>query len=139
MEGTYTKRYHNCYALILQLSKSERLFLDFITEKMDEENIIANNKATHDSFNALLLYFKQTPYKSSTIHKCFSRLSKLELIKNIKGKRGLYMVNPIFFHNKEDVNGVTERAKLIRNELEKSHKEAINNSRHKKLSNKDSL
>lgn len=129
VESLSTKRYFNSFYLISQLSKAERLFLDFITEEMDESNFIVNNPITHEKFNDLLKSFKIKEYSDSTIHKCFSKLKRLEILLSIKGKRGTFQINPLFFFNGEE----EERESLIRRNLEKDFIDPLKEKRHKEI------
>lgn len=99
---------------------------------MDEKNIIANNKATRDNFNALIKQTGGETYSESTIQKSFSVLAKKDLIYPIKGKRGLYQVSLYhFFKGSEE-----ERKILIRQQLEKINYIKVNKHRHELLSKK---
>lgn len=109
--------------------------LDFLCEIMDDQNQIANNEQVRNEFNALLSKVTIPRYSESTIHKSFSRLSKLELLLIESKKRGVYKVNPLYFSRGED-SGNTNRNKMIRNDFEKYSKEIVNKYRHGKLSNK---
>lgn len=108
----------------MKLSRSERIFLDFITEEMDDDNYITNSIQIRQRFNALLKKVGQDTYSDSTIHKCFSGLTKHNLITKMKG-RGLYQVSPIFFYKGSE----EDREKLIRKNLELLNKEPINKYR----------
>lgn len=108
----------------MRLSKSERIFLDFITEEMDDQNLITNGFQTRNKFNNLLRKLGQDEYTDSTIHKCFSGLANQHLITKRKG-RGLYQVSPLFFFKGSE----EERVKLIRQNLEEINKIPINSYR----------
>lgn len=112
----------------MQLSKAERIFLDYITEEMDDQNFITNCALIRNKFNALLKKMGQETYADSTIHRCFSNLAKHNLIEKIKG-RGLYQVSPVFFFKGSE----EQRAKVLRAILERINKQPINNLRHKLL------
>jgi hypothetical protein len=128
VESAFTKRYFNSLPLLMQLSKSERIFLDFITEEMDDHNFVTNSILIRTKFNALLKKMGQETYADSTIHRCFSNLSKLELIEKVKG-RGLYQVSPVFFFKGSE----EQRGKVLRAILERINKQPINSLRHKLL------
>lgn len=112
----------------MKLSKSERIFLDFITEEMDDHNFITNSSQVRDKFNSLLSKIGQEIYSDTTIHRCFANLTKSHLISKMKG-RGLYQVSPVFFFRGSE----EQRAKVLRNILEAINKEPINKHRHKLL------
>jgi hypothetical protein len=115
-----------------KLSKAERLLLDFITEFMDEDNIIHNNAITRDNFNKLLKRISFPEYSQSTLNKCFSGLAKHHLIYKTKGKRGAYKVEPLYFFK----GSQEDRVKMVRDKVEELNKIPINKHRHKLLSNK---
>jgi hypothetical protein len=115
----------------MKLSRSERIFLDFITEEMDDDNLITNSVQIRDKFNQLLLKIGQDQYSNSTIHKCFSGLAEHHLLNKKKG-RGLYQVSPLFFYKGSE----EDRAKIIRNDLEEINKIPINKYRHEGIMRK---
>lgn len=125
VEGAFTKRYFNSLLLLMKLSRSERIFLDFITEEMDNHNFITNSIQVRDKFNALLHKIGQETYSNTTIHRCFSNLAKNNFILKCKG-RGLYQISPVFFFKGSE----EDRAKVLRAILEKINKEPINKLRH---------
>lgn len=110
--------------LLMQLSKADRIFLDFITEEMDDYNFISNSIQVRNKFKSLLKKIGQEPYSDSTINRCFANLTQINLILKMKG-RGLYQVSPVFFfHGSEE-----QRAKVLRSILEAINKEPINKLR----------
>ena len=108
----------------MQLSKAERIFLDYITEEMDDNNLVTNCLQTRQKFNNLLKKIGQESYSDSTIHRCFSGLSNYHLITKQAG-RGLYQVSPIFFFKGTE----EQRVKAIRKQLELANKKPINKLR----------
>lgn len=128
VEATFTKRYHNSLLLLMKLTRSERIFLDFITEEMDEHNYITNSPQIRNKFNLLLRKMGQDEYATSTIHKCFSSLCKSELLLAAPG-RGSYQVSPVFFFRGTE----EQREKVLREILERIKREPINALRHKLL------
>lgn len=110
----------------MQLSKSERILLDFLTEEMDDKNFISNSVQVRDKFNKLLKKMGQDTYADNTIHKCFKKLTDVELARKTRG-RGTYQINPIYFFK-----GTEEmRQKTIREQLEELNKKPINKLRQK--------
>lgn len=105
----------------MKLTRAERILLDFITEEMDENNLISNSFQIRGRFNALLIRIGQEPYSASTIHKCFGGLYENYLLTKKKG-RGLYQVSPLFFYKGSE----EERVKLIRTNLEEINRIPIN-------------
>ena len=108
----------------MRLSRAERIFLDFITEEMDDHNFITNSIQTRNKFNALLVKIGQEPYSDSTINRSFANLTKYHLIMKMKG-RGLYQISPVFFFKGPE----EQRAKVLRKILEAINKEPINKLR----------
>lgn len=109
----------------MKLSKADRIFLDFITEEMDDNNFITNSIQVRNKFNMLLKKIGQEEYSTTTIHRCFSNLAKFELLLKYKG-RGAYQVSPVFFFRGSE----EQRAKVLREILERIKKEPINKLRH---------
>lgn len=124
IECAFVKRYFSSIVILMRLSRSERIFLDFITEEMDENNYITNSFQVRQRFNALLKKVGQETYSDSTLHKCFSGLAEHNLLYKMKG-RGLYQVSPLFFYKGSE----EERAKLIRQQLEEINRIPINDFR----------
>lgn len=121
---TFTKRYNNSILLLMRLSRAERIFLDFITEEMDDNNYITNSFQIRNKFNALLKKVGQDQYAENTIHKTFKNLVETHLLKNCIG-RGLYQVNPLFFFKGTE----EDRQKCIRKNLEELNRLPINKFR----------
>lgn len=115
-----------------KLSRAERLMLDFITEKMNLKNIVYNNPDTHVQFNKLNKKLGISPYSSSTIHKCFSALSKQTLIYKVQGKRGMYKVNPIYYYKGSE----EDREGDIRKMLEEPFMKELEGYRHSEIKKK---
>lgn len=110
----------------MRLSRSERIFLDFITEEMDENNYITNSLQIRNKFNAIFSRAGQTPFSDKTVQRCFTGLLGAEILRKSKG-RGLYQVNPLFYFKGAEI----ERQKLIRKQLEEINRIAINSHRQK--------
>lgn len=126
VEVEFVKRYNNSILLLMKLNKAERVLLDFITEEMDDQNIIVNSAPFRNKFNFLLKKIGQETYADNTIHKCIKGLNESHLLIKIKG-RGCYQVSPIFFFK-----GTEEaRQKLIRKNLELPNMEPVNKLRQK--------
>lgn len=133
IEATHVKRYYNTLLLMMKLSKAERIFLDFLTEEMDDQNFVSNTILLRAKFNSLLKKIGQSEYSDSTIHRCFSNLTKYEILQKSEG-RGAYQVSPIFFFNGSE----EQRVKVLRDQLELINKEQINAYRRGELIRKAS-
>lgn len=132
VESAFTKRYFNSLPLLMRLGRAERIFLDFITEEMDDHNFITNSAQTRNKFNALLKRIGQETYSDSTINRSFANLTKHHLIIKMKG-RGLYQISPVFFFKGPE----EQRAKVLRNLLEAINKEPINKLRREHFIGRD--
>jgi hypothetical protein len=132
VESAFTKRYFNSLPLLMRLGRAERIFLDFITEEMDDHNFITNSAQTRNKFNALLKKIGQETYSDSTINRSFANLTKHHLIIKMKG-RGLYQISPVFFFKGPE----EQRAKVLRNLLEAINKEPINKLRREHFIGRD--
>lgn len=124
VEAAFTKRYYNSILLLMKLSRAERIFLDFITEEMDDYNRVTNSAQLRNKFNSLLKKTSQETYTDGTLHRCFNSLVKHELAYKEKG-RGLYQISPLFFFKGSE----EQRAKVIRERLEIINKDPINQYR----------
>jgi hypothetical protein len=78
----------------MQLTRAERIFL-ILLQRNGRENYISNSTLVRQKFNNLFKSTGQEPFTDNTIHRCFSGLAKVELLRKAKG-RGLYQVNPLF-------------------------------------------
>lgn len=115
----------------MKLTRAENILLYFITEEMDDDNLISNSPQIRNRFNQLLLKIGQDQYSTSTIHKCFSGLADNHLLTKKKG-RGLYQVSPLFFYKGSE----EDRQKLIRKDLEEDNIIPINKYRHELIMKK---
>jgi hypothetical protein len=86
---------------------------------MDEKNYISNSTLVRQKFNNLFKSTGQEPFTDNTIHRCFSGLAKVELLRKAKG-RGLYQVNPLFLKE------VKSKGKVIREQLEEIELQSMN-------------
>lgn len=126
VEGSYSKRYANTISLIVKLSPSSNVLLNFILEEMDERNYIGNTKVLKERLNKLLQDSGLKTYTSNTINKSFSELHEFKiLLRPLKKSRGLYQVNPEYFFNGTE----KEREKAIRTYLEDRNRKMVNTYR----------
>jgi hypothetical protein len=122
----HTKRFHNSIGLMARLSKCARILLDFITENMNEENLIENNSNLKTEFNKLLVQTGNEGYGDNMINRAFTELSGRSLITKQK-RRGLYQINPLFFCN----NTLPERNSQLVKMFEEPWDEKVNKARSK--------
>lgn len=128
VETTFFKRYYNSIFLLMQLSKSERVLLDYIVEEMDEKNYVTNSIQLRRKLNYMLTKIGQETYADSTFQKSFKHLCEISLVIKTKG-RGLYQINPLYFFKGTE----EERQKTIRINLEELNKTPINKLRRELL------
>jgi len=101
----HTKRYHNCLMLLAGLTGCARDLLDYLTENMDKDNMVANTKATREKFietisNLTIKEIPPTNYKDDTVSKAFQRLADKGLL--VSKGRSSYQVDPTFFMKNDD-------------------------------------
>ena len=115
----------------MQLSRAERVLLDFVVEEMDDWNYFTNSIQLRSKLNFLLDRIGQETYADSTVQKCLKTLTDLTLLEKCNG-RGVYQVNPLYFFKGTE----EERQKMIRKNLEAPNIIPINKERHQILSKK---
>jgi hypothetical protein len=133
VEGVSTKRYHNSIALLAKLSKCARILLDFIVERMDENNFVNNNNLLKKDLNILLQKIGQPTYGGITVNKAFTELSSMEIVFKDHRRKGTYQVSPYFFFNGSEA----KRQKVIRDILERPNKAWVNRYRKMLLEQKE--
>ena len=115
----------------MQLSKSERILLDFLVEEMDDHNHVSNTYQIRNKINGMLKKMGCEQYADNTFQKGFKKLTETTLLIKKKG-RGLYQVNPLYFF----IGSEEQRQKEIRKNLEEINKDPINKERRRILSKK---
>lgn len=110
----FTKRYHNCLYQLAGLNSSCRDLLDYLCERMDENNMVHSNKAIREDFVDFIstITSGSVVYSDVTVKKAFATLSYKSLL--LPRTRGSYQVNPEFFFRREE----EERLRQIRLVLE---------------------
>lgn len=111
---SHTKRYHNCLYLLAGLSSCARDVMDFVTEQMDEQNMISTNSYLRGKFREFIAKTTggRVDYCDSSVKKAIRVLVEKGLI--IPVKRGYSRVNPSYFWKNDE----TGRLQSIRLELE---------------------
>ncbi len=134
IECSATKRYHNTLMLLFSLPECSRNLMDYIMDKMTDDNIVNSNQYTRDLFNSNIYsawfeHFKldvkkkqssnfgldanelalKKKYSDITIRKAFSTLKEKGLI--LQQTRGVYMVNPEYFFKKSESSRI-EKVKM---------------------------
>jgi hypothetical protein len=121
VEMNYVRRYKNCVYLLCQLSTCARTLMDYISEHMNDENLIRHDKIMRDEFVRFIEDITQGKviYGHDAIKKAVLSLKEKNLI--IPQARGVFLVNPEFFMKNDD----TKRIDMIRMMLEFSATEEI--------------
>lgn len=105
-----TKRFHNCLYLILGLTKLQRLLMDWVSEEMDERNIIRNDKYTRSVFikfiSELLIDGENKTYRDESVNNAFHGLYTSGLLLPVT--KGVYQVNPEYYWKGSDVSRIQE-------------------------------
>ncbi len=101
---TGTKRFHDCLYLILGVNKLQRVLMDWLSEEMDDKNMVKNDKYVRTqfiNFVADLIYDgKKNEYKDQSVANAFHGLFKHGLL--IQHSRMYYQVNPLYYWRGND-------------------------------------
>lgn len=107
---TGTKRFHNCLYLILGLSKLQRVLMDWVSEEMDDRNIIRNDKYVRGVFikfiEDIVIDGEKKTYKDDSVNNAFHGLKTAGLL--IPMTKGVYQVNPKYYWSGSDVTRLQE-------------------------------
>lgn len=99
-----TKSFHNCLYLILGVNKLQRILMDWISEEMDDRNMIRNDTHTRGMFANFLTEIQidgQTvKYEDQSIANAFHGLFKSGLL--IRHTKSVYQVNPKYYWRGSD-------------------------------------
>lgn len=113
VDRNYTKSYHAATAMLMILTASARVVLDKAVESMDESNHIVNSPMFKKELSSIAEAYGKT-MSDNTVNKAFSELAKEGFLLKTD-KRGLYKVNPLFYHK----GTMADRIKSITKDLEK--------------------
>lgn len=93
----YTKRYQNNLYLLAELPACANTLLNYLSEAMDESNIVTSNSLSRKDFIDFVNYVThgKVLYADSTVKMSLSQLIKKKLL--IQVSRGSMMVNPEYF------------------------------------------
>ena len=110
---SHSKRYHNSLYLLAGLSMCARNLMDYITEEMNEENLVYTNAYFRKGFIKTLQGTTNNGvvYSDSSVKKALGLLTSKGLIRNLQ--RGASRVNPKYFWKNDD----TDRVQAISMEL----------------------
>lgn len=108
---TSTKRFHNCLYLILGLSKAERLLMDWISEEMDDKNMIRNDEYSRKAFISCLEKIvsegKPLTYTQQSVNTAFKGLCDAGLLRRYS--KSVYQVDAMYYwkgDEKERINTI---------------------------------
>jgi len=106
VETDFVKRYYNVFAILAGLNPCCRDLMDYLTEVMDEDNVVRSDEYSRQNFLQVLK--EQTlqtngefvEYSDSNIKKAFQVLTDRKCL--IKLNKGLYKVNPEIYFKKNN-------------------------------------
>ena len=106
----YVMRFGKSLALTAVLTKTENLFLMFLTEEMGDDNLFKYSAELRKRFNLYMssLLDKDQPFSERTMKNCLEKLKEEQALIST-GKRGWYYVNPLYF-----AKCLIERDRLIK-------------------------
>lgn len=116
VEGSFTKRYHNTLALLSGLSPCAMYLLNYLTEKMDEDNVVVNSTELKKGFNKAIKEGNPKGYSDTAINRAFKEMTNVNFLIKLKRVRGKYRVNPLYFFNGDE----NARKKMVRHDFEQS-------------------
>lgn len=125
IEGDFVKRFSGVVGTLMGLTPSSNALLIYLTEIMDDRNRVRNTTQLKKEFNSYLKRSKLKCFSDTTINRSFKDLADKNILYKLKRLRGLYRVNPEFFHR--DTHD--QRIQLLRFDLEKNSFYAINTMR----------
>lgn len=102
-----TKKYHNCLYILMSMDGCPRNLIEYLAEKMDENNIVYNTKEARQEFINFIEYISkgQMTYSDNTVKKAIMQLSNKGLLIN-KGK-SRHQVNPEYLFKGEEQKRIT--------------------------------
>jgi hypothetical protein len=111
---SHTKRYHNCLFLLVGLRGCSRDLMDFLTEQMDNDNLVRSDSIIRKKFMDFVngITKGEVTYSEPSVKRAFRVLEEKGLIRS--QTRGVFRVNPEYFIKNDD----TKRLDLIKLELE---------------------
>lgn len=98
----HSKRFHNCYYLLLKLTYQERYLLDWLTEQAIDSCEVETDYKSRKKFIDFILRMshysgeKEILYKDSSVKYSIGRLKKIGLLIAQPSGRGIMWVNPLF-------------------------------------------
>lgn len=114
---SYVKKYSNCLYLTYDLSASASCMLDYLSQRMDDDNRVATNSIVIEDFITFMRYVShgQCNYTMATAKYALTVLKKKGIL--IQVSRGASIVNPEYFFAGTEAN----RMKLLKELYEKKY------------------
>lgn len=105
----FTKHYHNAIFLLAGLNSSSRDLLEFLIQRMDQENVVLSNAKVREDFIKLIHMATDgnVTYTHNTVKKAFGTLAAKKLILPRK-VRGSYTVNPEYFFKHDEKDRISQ-------------------------------
>lgn len=98
-----TKRFHNCLYLLAGLSPCARNLMDWLTEEMNNDNMVYHTAGSRRSFNDFLneITNKKVNYADQTVKQAWQELNRAGLL-IARATKATFMVHPKFFFKGSD-------------------------------------
>ena len=114
---SYVKKYSNCLYLTYDLNASTSCMLDYLSQRMDDDNRVATNSIIIEDFMTFMRYVSHgnCNYTMATAKYALTVLKKKGIL--IQVSRGASIVNPEYFYAGTEAN----RMKLLKELYEKKY------------------
>lgn len=115
VEDDYVCCYHNQFGILIGLTNCARDLLDYLLTRIEDSNIVYNNKCYRDMFiNKVAEVNTYVRYKDATVSKAFLELTSRNVL--IPMNRGQFIINPLYFST-----NLSNRRKLLVKLLENKY------------------
>lgn len=107
VETEFVKRYYSVFAILAGLNPCCRDLMDYLTEVMDDDNMVRSDEYSRQNFLQILKEQTLLPsgefvdYSDSNIKKAFQTLTERRCL--IKLNKGVYKVNPEIYFKKSNI------------------------------------
>jgi len=107
---SHTKRYHNCLYLLSGLSRCAKTLMDYLSEEMNDSNIVYHTKESRKTFIDFVAEITQgkTVYADQSVKQAWAELSKSGLLIK-RDTKATFKVHPKFFskwHEKKRIDDI---------------------------------
>ena len=110
---TSVRRFNNCLHKTAGLPPFARNLLDYIIQVMNKENEIQNTHLFRRDYIYMMSSNCGINYPENTVNKGFQVLKKNDILISFDKKRGVYIVNPLYFFCGTDYNRNKFLTKLL--------------------------